>query len=100
MRERRPTVSPVCRRACRACGAYVGLVREQGGAAGATPQVVRVRQTALARILALATGDAQFAGAARPVLIQALGDPNQPVRVQAFEQLQALGMAADALGAE
>ena len=83
-----------------AFGAYVGLVREQGGAAGATPPVVRVRQTALARLLALATGDAGFAQATRPVLIQALGDPNQPVRVQAFEHLQTLGMEANLLGAE
>jgi ParB family chromosome partitioning protein len=82
-----------------AFGAYVGLVREQGRAVPAA-QVVRVRQTAISRILALAAADAEYARAARPVLVQALGDPNQPVRVQAFEGLQTLGMDATALGAE
>ena len=82
-----------------AFGAYVGLVREQGGAA-ATPAVVRVRQTALSRILALATKDERYNRAARPVLTQALGDPNQPVRTQAFEQLLTLGADRTQLGAE
>jgi ParB family chromosome partitioning protein len=87
-----------------AFGAYVGLVREQGGASGGRgslgPQVVRVRQTALSRILALATADASFQKSALPVFVQALGDPNQAVRLQAFEHLQAIGMDPATLGAE
>jgi ParB family chromosome partitioning protein len=86
-----------------AFGAYVGLVREQGGKGGRTtvgPQVVRVRQTALRRVLALATSDPIYAKVARPVLVQALGDPNQPVRTQAFESLQTLGMDSATLGGE
>ena len=63
-----------------AFGAYVGLVREQGGAkrkgqASAGPEATRVPQAALARILALAKEDPHHAGAARPVFLQALGDP-------------------------
>src|SRR5262249_36980725 len=89
-----------------AFGAYVGLVREQGGAPergrASSPGslVVRVRQTALARLLALASGNSEYAAQARPVLVQALGDPNQAVRLQAFEHLQTLGMDRTALGAE
>jgi ParB family chromosome partitioning protein len=82
-----------------AFGAYVGLVREQGSAA-ATPAVVRVRQTALGRVFALASRDDRYNRAARPVLTQALGDPNQPVRAQAFEHLLALGADRTQLGAE
>ena len=82
-----------------AFGAYVGLVREQGSAA-ATPAVVRVRQTALSRVFAIASADAGYARSARPVLVQALGDPNQPVRTQAFEHLLALGTDPTRLGAE
>ena len=86
-----------------AFGAYVGLVREQGGAEAQgpgrrRPEAIRVRQTALGRILALAKDDPRHAGAARPVFVQALGDPNQAVRFQAFEHLQALGMDADGAG--
>jgi ParB family chromosome partitioning protein len=89
-----------------AFGAYVGLVREQGGAHGRkqraalAPEVIRVRQTALSRVLALASRDVHYAKAAQPVLVQALGDPNQAVRLQAFEHLQNLGMDSAALGAE
>lgn len=82
-----------------AFGAYVGLVREQGSADSTSPHVVRVRQTALARVLALAQGEANLQ-AARLVCVQALGDPNQPVRLQAFEQLRELGMDRTALAAE
>src|SRR5439155_26163861 len=80
-----------------AFGAYIGLVREQGGQ---TPesQLVRVRQTALSRIQELATSTDRRT-AVQPVLVQALGDPNQAVRLQAFEQLAKLGMDPDALGA-
>src|SRR5262245_31683962 len=89
-----------------AFGAYCGLVREQGGAQARQarpvlgPYVARVRQMALNRILALAQSDEHYAKAAVPVLIQALGDPNQPVRMQAFEHLQTLGLDSATLGAE
>lgn len=81
-----------------AFGAYVGLAREQGTAN--TPAIGRVRQTALSRILAIAQADRQYARAAQPVFAQALSDPNQPVRVQAFEHLQAIGVSKAVLGAE
>jgi ParB family chromosome partitioning protein len=87
-----------------AFGAYVGLVREQGGARGGRgslgPQIVRVRQTALSRIMALTAADAGYKKSALTVFVQALGDPNQAVRLQAFEHLQTLGMDPAALGAE
>lgn len=87
-----------------AFGAYVGLVREGGtpakGKAAPDAAVVRVRQTALGRLHALAKADPRVAAAARPVFARALGDPNQAVRLQAFEQLQQLGMEPAALGAE
>lgn len=82
-----------------AFGGYVGLVREQGGSA-AGPAVGKVRQTALSRLFAIATADAGYVQAARPVLVQAMGDPNQPVRTQAFEHLQALGVDRATLGGE
>lgn len=82
-----------------AFGGYVGLVREQG-ASGGGQAVARVRQTALSRVHAIASKDATYARAAQPVLAQAMGDPNQPVRTQAFEHLLALGMDKAALGAE
>lgn len=82
-----------------AFGGYVGLVREQGGSA-AGPAVGKVRQTALSRLFAIATADAGYVAAARPVLVQAMGDPNQPVRTQAFEHLQALGVDRATLGGE
>jgi ParB family chromosome partitioning protein len=81
-----------------AFGAYVGLAREQGTAN--SPAIGKVRQTALARILAIAQADKQYARAAQPVFSQALSDPNQPVRVQAFEHLQAIGVSKAVLGAE
>jgi ParB family chromosome partitioning protein len=84
-----------------AFGAYIGLVREQGASAaaghGTESQVVRIRLTALARVHTMAA--AGHGAAARPVLVQALGDPNQAVRLQAFDQLAVLGMDADELGA-
>lgn len=82
-----------------AFGGYVGLVREQG-ASGGGQSVAKIRQTALARIFAIASKDAKYNRAAQPVLAQAMGDPNQPVRTQAFEHLQALGMDKAALGGE
>jgi ParB family chromosome partitioning protein len=84
-----------------AFGAYVGLVREQGSGPGnQLPLVLRVRQTALARVTALASADAGYRSAARAVCVQALGDPNQPVRMQAFDALGSLGMEPTALGSE
>lgn len=88
-----------------AFGAYVGLVREQGGAqdkknAAPDPDVVRIRQSALARLLTLAKSDPHHAASAQPVFIQAMGDPNQGVRLQAFEQAQAVGVSTTALAAE
>lgn len=82
-----------------AFGGYVGLVREQGASGGSQP-IAKVRQTALSRIHAIAAKDAKYARAAQPVLAQAMGDPNQAVRTQAFEHLQALGMEKAQLGAE
>ena len=80
-----------------AFGAYLGLAREQGGRA-AEPQVIRVRQTALARLGELAVTPARQASV-RLVLVQALSDPNQGVRLQAFDRLTALGTDPDVLGA-
>lgn len=85
-----------------AFGAYVGLVREQGGSRrkGPDPAVLRVRQAALGRLAALARVDPTAADSARPVLVQALGDPNAAIRLAAFEALPALGVEPAALAAE
>jgi ParB family chromosome partitioning protein len=85
-----------------AFGAYVGLVREPAGAKGkgTDPQANKVRQSALAHLLKLAGVDPRHARSALPVFVQALGDPNQAVRSQAFEQAQALGMPPSSLAAE
>ncbi len=86
-----------------AFGAYVGLVREQAaprGKSGADPQASKVRQSALGHLLKLANADARHAQSALPVFVQALGDPNQAVRMQAFDQALALGMPATSLAAE
>lgn len=80
-----------------AFGTYVGLVRE---ASSSHSKSIRIRQTALRRLLALAQDQNAFRASAIPVQIQALGDPNQPVRFQAFEQLRELGLPAEQLGAE
>ena len=82
-----------------AFGAYVGLVRAVGSG-GPAAAAMRVRQTAMGRIFALAKADPHAASAARPVLVQALSDPTQAVRLQAFEHLKALGMENAALAAE
>src|SRR5262249_5851549 len=80
-----------------AFGAYIGLVREQGGSTaagyGTESQVVRIRQTALTRLVEMAR--AGRLAAVRPILIQALSDPNKDVRLQAFDQLAALGVDAE-----
>ncbi|MCU0703982.1 MAG: HEAT repeat domain-containing protein [Fimbriiglobus sp.] len=81
-----------------AFGAYVGLAREQGDTN--TPAIGKVRQTALSRILAIAQADKHYIRAAQPVFAQALSDPNQPVRMQAFEHLQTIGVSQAILGAE
>ena len=83
-------------------GAYVGLVREQGGSRqkGTDPAVLGVRRTALGRLVRLAAADPAVASAARPVLVQVLGDPNAAIRLPAFESLPALGMDSAALAAE
>ena len=76
-------------------GAYVGLARLKGSSAE-----IRIQQTAIARLLAMAERDASLVGGVTPVLVQALGDPHQPVRKQAFDGLRALGMTAERLGGE
>ena len=95
------TVTPSALRAAElrelAFGAYVGLTREQGS--GGTG-VARVRQTALSRVSAIAAADETYKRSARPVFTQALADPNQVVRLQAFDHLQALGLPNSELGAE
>jgi ParB family chromosome partitioning protein len=89
-----------------AFGAYVGLVREQGGVAASNQRptqgakLIAVRQAALQRLLVLAGKDPGFRQAVVPIFVQALSDPNQAVRLQAFEQLQGMGMDRAALGAE
>ncbi len=105
-RKRRPVRSPLTAAQLQdlAFGAYVGLVREQGSKAkkpnAPDPQANKVRQSALAHLLRLARVDPRHARAALPVFVQALGDPNQDVRCQAFDQAQALGMPASRLAAE
>lgn len=76
-------------------GAYAGLSRQGGGALE-----MRVRQTAITRLVDLARRDAELAPSVLPVLRIALGDAALPVRKLAFESLQALGMSSAALGAE
>ncbi len=89
-----------------AFGAYVGLVREQGTShserqqSSLGPAIIAIRVAAVNRLMELAQTDTQFEVAARPVLIQALSDPNQPVRFRAFEHLKTLGMDRADLGAE
>ena len=81
-----------------AFGAYVGLVRGTSGDSGSA--IVRVRQSALNRLFALAKESEHYKTAVLPVCIQALADPNQAVRMQAFEQLQQLGLDKTTLGSE
>ncbi|RUL87063.1 HEAT repeat domain-containing protein [Tautonia sociabilis] len=101
----------------RAFGAYVGLVREQGERAGSkakkkrktpSPAVklvspeasARVRRSAADRLRALADADPALSPSVIPVLVQALGDPSQDVRLAAFDHLLALGLEPTTLGAE
>jgi ParB family chromosome partitioning protein len=89
-----------------AFGAYIGLVREQGSVGGqqaseaAGSPIVKVRQSAVSRVRAMAQGSPPFAKAALPVFIQALGDPNQEIRLAAFGHALDLGMDRTALGIE
>jgi ParB family chromosome partitioning protein len=91
-------------------GAYAALSRLPGG-----NNEMRIRQTAIARLLAVVTGpkDAPKDAKAKPkkdasdalaavqsVLVLALGDPQQAVRKQAFDGLKAIGMESAALAAE
>ncbi len=100
-KQLKPTMSKLSQAELRelAFGAYVGLVREQGGGT-ANPAVIRVRQTALSRVHAIANADKGYVRSATPVLTQSLSDPNQAVRVQAFDHLHALGLPKATLGAE
>ncbi len=108
-----------------AFGAYVGLIREQGGrsyqAASAPnskkrtkakkgntkrkqiapdPEAIRVRCLAIDRLTQLASQHSGFATDAPSVFIRALSDPHQSVRFLAFDQLQALKYDPAKLGAE
>ena len=89
-----------------AFGAYVGLVREQGGtqesgaSASLGAHVIRIRQSALRRLLELAQNQSEYAQPSQTVFIQALADPHQAVRSQAFEQLLTMKMNSEQLGAE
>ncbi|MCY1055992.1 HEAT repeat domain-containing protein [Nannocystis sp. SCPEA4] len=82
-------------------GAYAALSRLPGGAAE-----TRIRQTALARVLALAghkskeTGTPEHVAAAISVLVPALGDGQATIRRQAFDGLKALGVDNTTLAAE
>lgn len=86
-----------------AFGAYVGLARDQGArqqTARSAAEAARVRQTAMSRLVAMAGESEAYHAAAVPVLVQALGDTNQPVRFQAFESLQQLKVDPARLGSE
>lgn len=88
-------------------GAYAALSRLPGGTAE-----MRIRQTAIARLLAVAPAAGPSGARAKKaapegntaavqsVLVLALGDPQQAVRKQAFDGLKALGMDPAALAAE
>ncbi|MBL9104629.1 MAG: HEAT repeat domain-containing protein [Myxococcales bacterium] len=85
-------------------GAYAALSRLPGG-----NTEMRIRQTALSRLLAGVTppkdgkpkkGEQAPLAAVQSVLVLALGDPHQTVRKQAFDGLKATGMDATALAAE
>ena len=81
-----------------AFGTYVGLVREQRNyyyqstfsSFGTT--ITAIRETAIRRLVQIVADDATRQASARPVLLQALGDPSQAVRNLAFEQLPSLGV--------
>ena len=58
--------------------------------------MISIRETAIRRLVEIASDDPVRQAAARPVLIQALGDPNQAVRALAFKRLPSLGIDNDA----
>lgn len=74
-----------------AFGAYVGLSRLSGG-----QSVARIRQTAVARLVASEAPLEQLAA----VMVPALGDPARDVRQQAFTGLRTLGLEPTRLAAE
>lgn len=75
-----------------AFGAYVGLVREQAArSAGA----VAVRQAAIRRLAEMAVADPDLRDVVRPVIIQALSDDNQQVRLLAFGKLADLQLSPE-----
>ena len=76
-------------------GAYVGLARLGGDAAAG-----RIRRTAIARLLAMASAEAGLVESVRPVLVLALADDQHEVRRAAFEGLRDLGVDKTGLGAE
>ena len=84
---------------------YVGLVRQQDGyhERGARPfvgqRVTAIRQVAIRRLVAMAQSNEDVAITTRPVLIQALSDDLQDVRMTAFEQLAAVGVSDQARAA-
>jgi len=76
-------------------GAYAGLSRLSGGSAEA-----RIRQTSIARLVAVARGGWASNGAVFSVLVPALGDGQATVRTLAFDSLRDLGMPAEELATE
>jgi ParB family chromosome partitioning protein len=82
-----------------AFGAYMGLVREQGESRAGS-DVIRIRQSALSRLVALAQSEPQLSTAAQQVIIQTLNDPNQTVRTHALKQLQTLNASIKELANE
>ncbi len=76
-------------------GAYAGLSRLSGGSAEA-----RIRQTSIARLVAVARQGWAPSRAVFSVLVPALGDGQSSVRTLAFESLRDLGMSAAELATE
>ena len=60
----------------------------------------RVRRSAIDRLRSLVDADPSLVGAVVPVFVQALGDPNQHVRLGAFDHLVGLGADPTVIGAE
>ncbi len=87
-----------------AFGAYIGLVRNPAPdpkkKAQSSQHTVEIRQSALRRLLALASSDPRHALTARPVFIQALGDSTGAVRTQAFDHARSIGTPPAILAAE
>ena len=68
-----------------AFGAYVGLVREQGGShargrrSSLGPQVIAVPETAIRRLVEMAGRSEHYRAVVLPVIVQSLSDPNVAV---------------------